>query len=134
MVERALEPVLNTPEEFRQFLIDDRVAPRRSSRRQGWRRSSTRHLHLSSPRTRGPIRRVIAIWHTWRDIESRWVWVPAFAGTTTREHVALGKARAVRHDTCSNISTSHSGASIMTSWPVAVVSNVRHVLSALHSA
>jgi len=25
MVERALEPVLNTPEEFRQFLIDDRV-------------------------------------------------------------------------------------------------------------
>src|SRR5262249_26529282 len=25
MVERALEPVLNTPEDFRQFLIDDRV-------------------------------------------------------------------------------------------------------------
>ena len=25
MIERALEPVLNTPEEFRQFLIDDRV-------------------------------------------------------------------------------------------------------------
>src|SRR5262245_26438647 len=25
MVERALEPVLNTPEEFRQFLVDDRV-------------------------------------------------------------------------------------------------------------
>ena len=25
MVERALEPVMNTPEEFRQFLIDDRV-------------------------------------------------------------------------------------------------------------
>ena len=28
MVERALEPVLNTPEEFRQFLIDDRVRPK----------------------------------------------------------------------------------------------------------
>jgi len=25
MIERALEPVFNTPEEFRQFLIDDRV-------------------------------------------------------------------------------------------------------------
>ena len=25
LIERALEPVMNTPEEFRQFLIDDRV-------------------------------------------------------------------------------------------------------------
>src|SRR5467141_1247855 len=38
------------------------------------------------------------------------------------------------HDTCSMTSTSQSGVSTITSWPALVVSKVRQVLSALHSA
>jgi tripartite-type tricarboxylate transporter receptor subunit TctC len=35
MIERALEPVMNTPEEFRQFLIDDRVRAEKIARAAG---------------------------------------------------------------------------------------------------
>src|SRR5262245_45640306 len=38
------------------------------------------------------------------------------------------------HETCSRTSTSHCGASTITSWPQLVGSNVRQLLSALHSA
>ena len=45
-----------------------------------------------------------------------------------------GKTLRFAYETCSSTSTSHSGASTITSWPAAVVSNVVQVLSALHSA
>ena len=48
--------------------------------------------------------------------------------------LGAGRTEQSPHDTCSKISTSHSGASIITSCPAVVVSNVCQVLSVLHSA
>ncbi len=46
--------------------------------------SSVRFL-LSSPRRRGPIRRVMAMWRGGETSNAQWLWVPAFAGTTATE-------------------------------------------------
>src|SRR5439155_20378478 len=58
------------------------------------------NLPVSSPRRRGPIRRVVATWCGRREIESQWLWVPAFAGTTadgsvptTVEEVSQARAK-----------------------------------------
>src|SRR5215470_9569061 len=45
------------------------------------------NLPLSSPRRRGPIRRVIALWYGRQRSKIQWLWVPAFAGTTVDSSV-----------------------------------------------
>src|SRR3954451_18579913 len=51
-------------------------------------RHARKFIRPSSPRTRGPIRRGLSMWEVIVDIsddnEGLWLWVPTFAGTTTR--------------------------------------------------